>query len=645
MTDLPGEIGGYRVQRVLAEGGRGTVYAALQQRPRRTVALKVIRESVAGAAALRHLQRQAQVMARLRQPGIVQVFEAGTDTIDGDPVAFLVMEYVPRARTILEFLRSVELDHAARLRLFIRIAVAVDHAHRRKIIHHALRPGNVLVDEAGQPKVINFGDPIDRAELAATSLDYVSPEQLDPSPRDLSVRCDVYSLGVIMFEMLTETRPYELQGLSADTALDVIRDNEPVRPSTVVPEVSAPLESVILRAISTSPAQRYPNAGELAKAVHQFLETGGAGRREPAGSEPATPSEPKPLPRPRLWPAMVIAVVVLGLVGGGIYLTREQWWPKPVDPPTPPSDVNAGSGGPSPQPGPAPPPAMFPLLGHTGDVVGLRFAPGGVMLATGSADRSLILYDLESRETVLTLEDLLPTAAFTADGTRMLVAAEDAAEIRDTATGRVGRGRARRPDRAARGCLAWRRPCLPRHDGAVRLRRRRHGRRPSRRGLGAWPGPGLGRGERQAGRSCRRLRGCHHRRDGHRRRYGGRHRAGWRGDGPIGRHDRALRCGQRAHRRGGVRRHRSVARRGGTQRDPSLGALRSATSGVAAAADGCRAKRRRGVRRQACRRGHDGGRLDYSCERSVAAFGRTLALVRTAGFDPAVLIVRPARLH
>ncbi|MHC4948371.1 MAG: protein kinase domain-containing protein, partial [Planctomycetota bacterium] len=122
---LPGEIGGYRIQRVLGTGGMSTVYAALQRRPRRTVALKVLRAGLDDANAQRRFTREVEILGRLRHPNIAQIYEAGMHVEAGHTVPYYVMEYVPGAKTILEHVAARDLDLRARLRLFVRVCGAV----------------------------------------------------------------------------------------------------------------------------------------------------------------------------------------------------------------------------------------------------------------------------------------------------------------------------------------------------------------------------------------------------------------------------------------------------------------------------------------------------------------------------------------
>jgi eukaryotic-like serine/threonine-protein kinase len=152
---VPASFGRYRILRLHGEGGMGTVYEAEQDNPRRTVALKVIRPGLVSAEFLNRFSHEAQILGRLQHPGIAQVYEAGKGD-DGQP--FFAMEFI-RGMPLDEYSGSCGLDAAARLELMARVCDAVQHAHDKGVIHRDLKPGNILVDASGQPKVLDFGVP------------------------------------------------------------------------------------------------------------------------------------------------------------------------------------------------------------------------------------------------------------------------------------------------------------------------------------------------------------------------------------------------------------------------------------------------------------------------------------------------------
>ncbi|MCH6551932.1 MAG: serine/threonine protein kinase, partial [Planctomycetes bacterium] len=184
-------IGRYHLRRLIASGGMGSVYEAVQEKPHRIVAVKVMRQGIASKSALRRFEYESQILARLRHPGIAQVYEAGTHDDGSGGVPYFAMEYIPNARPITEYARTKSLTSRQRLELFVKVCEAVHHGHQKGIIHRDLKPANILVDSAGQPRIIDFG--VARAtdsDMAVTTLQtnvgqligtlqYMSPEQCD----------------------------------------------------------------------------------------------------------------------------------------------------------------------------------------------------------------------------------------------------------------------------------------------------------------------------------------------------------------------------------------------------------------------------------------------------------------------------------
>jgi serine/threonine protein kinase len=154
---IPKKIGQYTIRRVIATGGMGVVYEALQEKPRRTVALKVMKSGIASTSALRRFEYESQLLARLQHPGIAQVYEAGTHDDGTGPIPYFAMEYIPNARPITEYAEQKKLGTRERMQLFAQVCDAVHHGHQKGIIHRDLKPGNILVNPQGQVKVIDFG--------------------------------------------------------------------------------------------------------------------------------------------------------------------------------------------------------------------------------------------------------------------------------------------------------------------------------------------------------------------------------------------------------------------------------------------------------------------------------------------------------
>ncbi|MEZ5964069.1 MAG: protein kinase [Planctomycetota bacterium] len=279
--DLVGlTVGGvYRVVRAIGSGGMGSVYEAEQDNPRRRVALKVLGTLFPTPALLRRFQVEAEILAGLEHPGIARVIQAGVHEVRADgmrlDLPWYAMELLDGARPVTRFARDEQLPLAARIELGIDVCDAVHHAHSRGVIHRDLKPGNVLVDRSGQPKVIDFGvarqlasaedgRPLLTAqgELIGTPA-YMAPEQLSGDPERVDTRADVYSLGVLLYDLVCGVPPYALDGASLTEILDRLRNVEPRRPRSVAPELPVELEWVLLKALARHPDERYASVAEL----------------------------------------------------------------------------------------------------------------------------------------------------------------------------------------------------------------------------------------------------------------------------------------------------------------------------------------------------------------------------------------------
>jgi serine/threonine protein kinase len=315
---LPSRIGSYRILGLLGEGGMATVYRAEQDKPRRSVALKVLKLSFVSPVGLSRFELEAELLGRLRHPCIAQVYEAATAPTPAGPQPYFAMELVD-GPSLTDFADARRLTTRQRVALLAMVCDAVHHAHQQGVIHRDLKPSNILVVEAGegeqagtalaaqssyapplalshgaaQPKVLDFG--VARAVSAdgqATAVHtragqiigtvpYMSPEQVAGDPAGLDIRSDVYALGVIGYELLTGRMPYELDGLGLTDALDVIRRQPPITPRRIVPGLRGDVEMILLKALEKSKSRRYASASELAADLRRHLSG------EPVSARPA----------------------------------------------------------------------------------------------------------------------------------------------------------------------------------------------------------------------------------------------------------------------------------------------------------------------------------------------------------------------
>jgi len=276
---VPASFGRYCILRLHGEGGMGTVYEAEQDNPRRTVALKVIRSELVSPEHVKRFTHEAQILARLQHPGIAQVYEAGIGE-DGRP--FFAMEFI-LGMPLDEYARTHGLDGAARLELPARVCDAVQHAHDKGVIHRDLKPGNILVDESGQPNVLDFGVAhVTAADLLTTSsrtqtgqllgtLSYMSPEQITAHPSGLDGRSDVYTLGVILFELLAHRLPYHLEQLPVHEVARVIQQEEPSRLGSIDTLYRGDVEIIVGKTLEKDKTRRYASAGDLASDIRRYL--------------------------------------------------------------------------------------------------------------------------------------------------------------------------------------------------------------------------------------------------------------------------------------------------------------------------------------------------------------------------------------
>ena len=274
----PERIGAYRILKPLGFGGMGVVYLAEQDSPRRQVALKLLRLDTASPTQVERFEQEAELLGRLVHPGIARVYEAGWTETETGRRPFFAMEFV-EGRPLTEYAAECALDLAARLRLVSQVAEAVHYAHGRGIVHRDLKPSNVFVDARGEPRVLDFGvaRPLGEGSRATKTgqlvgtLAYMSPEQAS-GRFEITPRGDVYSLGVILYELLTRRLPIVTDHVALHEAVRRIREEDPVRAGAVKKELRGDLETILEKSLAKEPARRYASAAELADDLRLFLE-------------------------------------------------------------------------------------------------------------------------------------------------------------------------------------------------------------------------------------------------------------------------------------------------------------------------------------------------------------------------------------
>lgn len=297
-NELLRQIGHYEIVRQIGVGGMGVVYEARQEHPHRTVALKVLQLAFPVPEALRRFQLESEVLGRLQHPGIAQIYEAATAEIatsDGAVMRrpFFAMELVT-GEPLDRYAEQHKLDTRARLELVARVCDAVQHAHQKGVIHRDLKPGNILVDASGQPKILDFGvarasDPEMQTLTVHTepgrllgTLAYMSPEQISGGGAAVDTRVDVYALGVVLYELLSGRRPYDLANRSVAECARIICETEPPSLRSLNRQLAGDIETIVEKACAKERQRRYQSAAELAADLRAYL------RDEPIQARPAS---------------------------------------------------------------------------------------------------------------------------------------------------------------------------------------------------------------------------------------------------------------------------------------------------------------------------------------------------------------------
>ena len=352
LTDIDQTIGPYRLVQQIGKGGMGEVWLARQDYPvRRLVALKALRVGMDTHEFIARFRSERQALALMDHPAIAKVLDGGS-TSSGVP--YFVMEYVPGA-PITDWCDKHQFTVTQRLKLFIQVCEAVNHAHQKAIIHRDLKPSNILVTEVdgkAVPRIIDFGVAkalsqklsedtfLTRAGSILGTPEYMSPEQTESMGEDVDTRTDIYSLGVVLYQLLVGAMPIELMQLALEERLRRLREDDPPSPSTrlrALGELSATvcanrsseikaltrqlrgdLDSIVLKALEKQRARRYGSPSELAADIERYL------RHEPVLARPVSTvyRAGKYVRRHRIGVAFAAAAVLL-LVGFGALQTLQ----------------------------------------------------------------------------------------------------------------------------------------------------------------------------------------------------------------------------------------------------------------------------------------------------------------------------------
>ncbi|MBV8553428.1 MAG: serine/threonine protein kinase [Acidobacteriaceae bacterium] len=353
-------LGPYRIVQLIAEGGMGAVYQAVREDEvyRKLMAVKIVRHCIYGEYALKHFTTERQILAHFDHPSIAKLFDAGA-LPDGRP--YFVMEFIAGVQ-IDVWCDERRLSTRDRLELFLKVCAGVEYAHRNLVVHRDLKPGNILVSEDGEPKLLDFGiakileqNPLTGSPAGTITVlpmmtpEYASPEQVRGSL--VNTATDIYSLGVLLYELLTGHHPYQLKGRMPHEAAQIICEHDPPRPSTVVrrtlpadpdtgtdaltPEsvsatrdgrpsglrraLAGDLDRIVLKALEKQPARRYSSVEKFADDIRRHLD----GRPVEARGASWSYRSGK-FARRHTAAVIATALVALSLIAGLVATTRER---------------------------------------------------------------------------------------------------------------------------------------------------------------------------------------------------------------------------------------------------------------------------------------------------------------------------------
>jgi tetratricopeptide (TPR) repeat protein len=322
---LGATIGNYRLVELIGRGGMGAVYRAVRidAEFEMSAAVKLIDGAFTSPELIAHFRAERQILANLEHPNIARLLDGGARA-DGLP--YLIMEYV-EGISPYDFARNHNLSTAERLALFRQICSAVHYAHQHMVIHRDLKPANILVTADGIPKLLDFGiakvltpepsrwrDALTEPGTLKLTLRYASPEQVRGEP--VTTASDVYSLGVILYELLTGHSPYGDADLPTHEIMRIVCEEEPPRPSSYAPKLKGDLDNIILRALRKAPLERYASADQFSEDIRRTLE----GRPVLARGDAPLYVAAKFIRRNRVL-VVAAALLLVSLVGGLVEVT------------------------------------------------------------------------------------------------------------------------------------------------------------------------------------------------------------------------------------------------------------------------------------------------------------------------------------